>query len=307
VDRDDRTAREGIAEAWSLMARRDWSAALTCWRRIVDRFPDNPSGYAGAGAAFRESGQLEDAEELLGRAFLQFPTSSEVATNYGWVANARRDWHEAVRRWELVRQRYPESPSGYVGGGAALRELGRLDEAEAVLRSGMERLPHNIDIAVTRAGIASSRGDWTEALRRWDEVRSRFPDSASAVVGGAAALGKLGRLDEADRLLAEGVERCPARADIAVAFARLAEQRQDWPEAARRWQLVRLRFPDNPAAQPGLDAARQRSPAKEERLGSALAVDGNGHSPSTRPAREAAKPVARRSAQRIFGRMSSPY
>jgi tetratricopeptide (TPR) repeat protein len=258
LDRDNGLARDAITEAWSLMSRGNWSAAQQRWQRITERFPENPSGYAGSGAAFREAGDLDQAEEVLAQAFLRFPSSSEVATNYGWVANARRDWDEAVRRWELVRARYPESPSGYAGGGAALRELGRFDEAEIVLLAGMERLPHSADISVTHAGIAGIRRNWPEAVRRWDDVRSRFPSSPSAYIGGAAALRALNRPDEADSLLAAGVELCTTGAEVGLEYARSADQRDDWAEATRRWELVRNRFPDNATARRGADEARQK-------------------------------------------------
>jgi tetratricopeptide (TPR) repeat protein len=240
------------------MARRDFSTALQQWQHIIERFPDNPSGYAGAGAALRDSGALDEAEELLAQAFLRFPSSSEVATNYGWTTHARRDWEEAVRRWELVRVRYPDSPSGYAGGGAALRELGRFDEAEAVLRTGLELLPSSADIAVTHAAIAGYRRNWPEAAKRWEDVRARFPTSSSAYLGGAAALRALGRNEEAENVLAEGVELCPGQSEVAVEYARLAHQHEDWAEAMKRWELVRERFPGSTAAQKGAAEARQR-------------------------------------------------
>ena len=258
MDRDKETAREAIAEAWSLMARGNWSTALQHWQRIMERFPENPSGYAGAGAALREAGGLDESEEVLTQAALRFPSSSEIATNHGWIANTRRDWSEAVQRWESVRARFPESHSGYAGAGAALRELGKFEEAEAVLAAGIERLPFSVDIAVTHAGIASMRRDWVEAARRWEGVRLQFPRSPSAYTGGAAALRALGRLDEADNLLAEGVIRCPERSEIAVEHARSSHNREDWAEAVQRWALVRERFADNVAGRSGLEEARQQ-------------------------------------------------
>jgi len=159
---------------------------------------------------------------------------------------------------ESVRARFPESHSGYAGAGAALRELGQFEEAEAVLAGGMERLPYSVDIAVTHAGIASMRRDWVEAARRWEAVRLQFPRSPSAYTGGAAALKALGRLDEADNLLAEGVKQCPERSEIAVEHACSAHHREDWAEAAQRWALVRERFPDNVAGRSGLEEARQQ-------------------------------------------------
>jgi tetratricopeptide (TPR) repeat protein len=256
VDRNNETARDAIAEAWRVMARGDWPSALQHWQRIIERFPDSPSGYAGAGAAFREAGQLDKSEEILLQGSLRFPSSSEIATNHGWIANTRRDWQEAVRRWDSVRARFPESPSGYSGGGAALRELGRFEEAEAVLLAGMERLPNSADIAVTYAGIANIRRDWQEAVRRWERVRLQFPTSPSAYISGAAALKALDRLDDADALLAEGVKQCQARSDVALEYARSAHQREDWAEAVQRWTSVLERFPENTAARTGLEQAR---------------------------------------------------
>ena len=84
----------------------------------------------------------------------------------------------------------------------------------------------------------------------------QFPRSPSAYTGGAAALAALGRIDEADNLLAEGVKQCPDRSEIAVEHARSAHQREGWAEAAQRWALVRERFPDNVAGRSGLEEAR---------------------------------------------------
>jgi tetratricopeptide (TPR) repeat protein len=137
-----------------------------------------------------------------------------------------------------------------------LRELGRFEEAEAVLLAGMERLPNSTDIAVTYAGIANIRRDWQEAVRRWERVRLQFPTSPSAYISGAAALKALDRLDDADALLAEGVKQCQARSDVALEYARSAHQREDWAEAVQRWTSVLERFPENTAARTGLEQAR---------------------------------------------------
>jgi hypothetical protein len=106
----------------------------------------------------------------------------------------------------------------------------------------------------------------------------RFPTSTSAYLGGAAALRALGRNEEAESVLAEGVELCPGHAEVAVEYARLAHQHEDWAEAIRRWELVRERFPGNTAAQNGAEEARQRMQrtAREpgdERYGRGLAHD----------------------------------
>ena len=43
------------------------------------------------------------------------------------------DWTDALRIWKEVQTRFPDNPAGYIGAGIALRETGRLDEAESLL------------------------------------------------------------------------------------------------------------------------------------------------------------------------------
>src|SRR5580700_6139242 len=66
----------------------------------------------------------------------------------------------------------------------------------------------------------------------------------SALPPGAIALRELRRFDEADALLADAIARLPDRRAPLIEHAWLASARRDWPEAARRWALVRERFPD---------------------------------------------------------------
>ena len=53
----------------------------------------------------------------------------------------RRDWALASERWGELRRTFPDDASGYVRGAAALRNAGRLDEAEALAREAVSRFP----------------------------------------------------------------------------------------------------------------------------------------------------------------------
>src|SRR5262249_49490799 len=92
-----------IARAWQAMERRDWSEALRWWDAARTLSPDHAAAYAGAGNALRESGRLDEAEQLLGFAVARFPDHGPVAMAFAAVANARRDWSAAVSRWAAVR------------------------------------------------------------------------------------------------------------------------------------------------------------------------------------------------------------
>src|ERR1044071_1285644 len=69
----------------------------------------------------------------------RFPGDAGLAIGYAAAAHRRRDWEETVRRCETLRAALPLEPIGYTLAGAALRELGRYDEAEPLLASACAR------------------------------------------------------------------------------------------------------------------------------------------------------------------------
>jgi tetratricopeptide (TPR) repeat protein len=234
--------------AWLAHARQDWPEALRRWSAVRERFPDVPHGYSGAAVAHRNAGAFDLADALLQDALERFPDAVGLAIEHGWVAHARHDWPEAVRRWDTVRARAPDVPAGYTGGAVALRELGRFAEAEALLREAAERFPAEPHVVVEQAWLAQARRDWPEAARRWDAARARLPGEEVVYTAGARALREEGRADEADRLLREAIARFPDRRSPLTEHAWLAQIGRDWPATVERWAAVRARFPDHAEA-----------------------------------------------------------
>jgi tetratricopeptide (TPR) repeat protein len=170
----------------------------------------------------------------------RFPKQPHYLEGYALVAERQRNFDEASRRWAIVRKKFPHSKLGYVNAVGCLRELNRLDEAEALLRQAMRLLPDDITVLFEYCRIAEARADWEEAHRRWNSLRSRHP---AGFVGAAQALQKLNRATEAEVVLAEGRFRFPIYLDLAVMEARIAEATGNMVEALRRWAVVRQRFP----------------------------------------------------------------
>jgi len=210
---------------------------------------DNPAELVKKLVGLREAGLLAEAESLGKGALARFPESAEVCHEYAMVAYARADLAEAARRWELMRSQIPDHPVSYVMGVAMLRELSRLEEAEALAEAGLIRFPEEAAIWNQHAQTAFDRHDLPEAARRWEETRIRFPDVVDGHSMSAMALRELGRLDDAEALAKAGVVRFPEDAGIAIQYAWTAYVRPNWPEvrpdALARWEDVRHRFPDN--------------------------------------------------------------
>jgi tetratricopeptide (TPR) repeat protein len=218
--------------------------SLRRWAALVDLYPDRPGGVTAYLTALREEGALDVAEARAAAAVEAFPAAAGIGIEWARIAAARADRPEAVRRWETVRARFPTNTTAVAGHAAALVAANRPDEADAVLRDGVARFPDRLDLASDYARLAQSRQDWAEVLRRWEEVRTRFPDRPAGYAGVAEALGYLRRADEAEALLLEVASRFPTSRDILFALARAAHARQDWETAIARWEQVRAVLPD---------------------------------------------------------------
>src|SRR4051812_43394503 len=224
--------------------------------------------YASEAVQLRESGRLEQAEALLSEAIERFAAEPRPRVEWALLAHAHHDWPEAVRRWELVRAKFPNEAAAYAFGAAGLRELDQYEEAETLLDAGRERFPDNLGIACEHAWLATHSRAWAKALRRWELVRKQFPDRAIGYTGVASVQRELRWFNEAEATLTDAIERFPTEAAPCIDYARLAEMREHWAEAAARWETVRERFPDHPAGYAsGASAYRELGrPDEEEAL-----------------------------------------
>lgn len=187
------------------MSQRNWSAALIAWNEARTLGPDRPGVYTGTASVLKECGRLTEAEELLLGAIERFPDSEQIAISLASLANVRRDWPSALRRWESVRQKFPHNPSTYVGSLAALSGAGRTEEADALLpaaqavldatrASGAETLS-SLWLELT---LAKVRCDWPSVRRLVDSIIAREPvASQRALLARAQACWHMGEIESA--------------------------------------------------------------------------------------------------------------
>jgi predicted Zn-dependent protease len=236
-------AQDRVGLAKSALARRDWTEALEIWNSVIEEQPQQVVGYLGKGQTLREMGRLDEAEAALADATERFPQNVWPLATHADIARRRRDWHEALRRYETVRDRFPHYPIGYLGAAQALEGLERLDEADELGAEAVERFPANDWAALAYSRLAMKRHDWGEAMRRWDLMLTRFPRDQRAVAGKAETLIRAGRLDESEEAaLAAATKDFPDDASLAGGRDMLASHHVD--AAERRWLHLfrRLRF-----------------------------------------------------------------
>ena len=223
--------------------RGDYAEAVRRWRAVLTSGTPDIEPHIRLGTCLRTLGRIKEADATFDEAVRLDPHNIRVAIERAYVSEAGGDWPEAIARWRSLSERVKVGAT-FAGQARALTELGRLDEAEAILRQGLTFYSSDLEIGTARAHLAERRGDLTVACERWAELRRIGPYLQTGYHGGAKCLFKAERHVEADAVMREAIERFPDEKWPLGDFADFAQRRGDWHEAAARWEAFRSRFPD---------------------------------------------------------------
>jgi tetratricopeptide (TPR) repeat protein len=226
--------------------REDWDEALSRCKVIREQFPAVLWGYVGAANALDHLGRRDETRALMETGLARVPAEEDPFGVYCGLAQNRKEWLEAISRWEGYRRRFPDHAVGYAAESVAMRELSRFDEAEALVLEGLRRHPTDHELLINHAFVATARKDWDQALDRWQGYVDRFPDKSVGYVQTGLALRELGRFTEADAILREALRHFPDDSEIISNYAWNAYHKADWLEALRRWKAYCERFPNDP-------------------------------------------------------------
>jgi tetratricopeptide (TPR) repeat protein len=153
------------------------------------------------------------------------------------------DSARALEIWRELNAQFPEMSATSETGLKLALNLGCFDEAEALMQQGRRRHPARAQFFLLGlARVAHRRGNAEDAVRQCTVLLRKFPRAADGYHLAANCLIGLGRHDEADAMLGRGVIRLPGDFNMNVHYAQSAMHRRAWPEALRRWELVRNCF-----------------------------------------------------------------
>ncbi len=234
--------KNDMVEALELLERGQLARAKQIWQRAYEKYPEQASRSQSAVKLLLRLQLYDELEQLLARGLKRYPSDVWLLAASAQTAYERGNLDEALLRSETLRKKHPFSDKGYWIAAAALSQLNRPEEAEAIFVKALKILPNDAALLIEYAKLAERKKDWGTALERWNTLFALCGHLAG-ISGGATALARLGRFDEADTLIASVVHRAGTDDLVWMASARVAEARGDWEEAARRWAIYRNRFP----------------------------------------------------------------
>jgi predicted Zn-dependent protease len=210
--------------------RGDLAEALRRWHLMRERVEDQ-AGWVGSARVLCLMGREDEAVALLDQARWRFQSRPEPMVELAQICHRRGPSEEAARQWASVRDLFPQIEEGFIAGARALCELGRPDEADAVLRRYAEK-PDPSPGGMSQWARSIQPRDPREAARRWAVVRERFPEREEAYVLGAEALDAIGETAEAQQVrmqtrVARRRPLAPEQSIIDMNIASVDNQRSD--------------------------------------------------------------------------------
>jgi len=173
------------------------------------------SNYESA-LAYYQKALLEDPNDV--------ETMGKVATSY----ICTEDFEKALEISERLIAQAPADFRTYLMKGHSLVNLNRLEDAVAAYSHGLkyttEKPEARVTLLTSRSNAFLIGGDWEEGLSDAEKALEISPDEHTAILNKCMALKKLGREEEADKILQDALPKIESRYSRACAFAMLGDK-----------------------------------------------------------------------------------
>lgn len=199
---EQRMAEIKAATAWDMGRQQflvgDLRKALDSVDQSIQLNSNVAKSHSLRGRILIELGQLEAAVESFRRAAAVDPGYVEAHYYLGIVHERFSDFESALASYTTAMQLDPSDAQHVVAAAEMLTELGRLDQAQALLESRHADFAHNAGVRQTMGHLAMLRDEPGTAVLRFREARMLAPDDPSVLEDLALAQMAAGEWAEAE-------------------------------------------------------------------------------------------------------------
>ena len=259
--------------------RQDYEGALAWFEQAAASGPEpgNVTARLQAADMLRELGRFDEAEAAYRAVLERAPGQFQALLGLGLTARRRGD-DRAALPWfqEAAQSREPGSVGARLHEAEVLRELGRLDEAEAAYGFVLERMPAHGPALASAAVNARLRGDRATALARLQRAVAADPDHIGARLELATELRDLGQIEAALEAAQEMRRRHEQDHRPWLSLAQTWRRAGDHATAHRLLEEARAAHPEHPLVLAELAVEERwagRPLAAEKLLGQVLGRD----------------------------------
>ena len=234
-----------------------WQEAAGHFNQAAERGGPRPGVLHNLALAYEKAGRFEEAEGTYAEAASKARRHTRIMTSWGIVALQRGDYEVAAGRLDRAREvGGDEIPTAmwFWARSLAAAALEEVEEAEVLLREGLEAHPDNVVLRNNRAVLLELLGDLDQAE---EALRAALAEDPS-VPQLSKNLGDLhyraGRYDEAWDAYQRAVKLQPKLGDdVYFKLGNIAYKRLDRESAAALWRKALELNPGHELAQTNLD------------------------------------------------------
>ena len=223
-----------------------WQDAYQLWDMLIQAFPNLLDGYSGVARTLHKLGRVDEAKAVRCAMLQRFPDDPFLPWSLACLATEWHDLPEAIRWWSKARALFPERLEPWLISGRFMRQLGRHDEADPLLREAVQRFPAEPASAIEFALVARDQGRLDEALARLTLVTERFPEVFEGWLEAGRLVRDRSQSEQAEAFFQRGMRHCPEQPWLMFEYAQTPGQAAlpNWPETLPRMARLRERFPD---------------------------------------------------------------
>ena len=223
-----------IGLALTARKRGDRTGALAWFRRAADGDLDNTFLALAIGDELRETGDIEGAERQYQTLLDRMPQNYGVLLGLGLCARRRGDRVRALEYFRGAAAANPKAIFPLLAAADELRELGRIEEAEAEYGKVLASHPGHEQALLGFAFCARRRGDRKSALDWFRRAAATGSTNVFCTLAIGDELFHLWRLDEAELHYRRALDDAPVSARALLGLGNCALRRGD-PAAAYRY------------------------------------------------------------------------
>jgi predicted Zn-dependent protease len=250
----DQALRQAVA---AVAPEADQAGLVRRWE-TAQRGADALKALRRLAIELRREQQSDLARALLAHVAEALPQRAGLLALQAELAGKARDHAAALRIGNDLRERFPASPLGPRIVLDAQLKLGKLDDAAATLHLLPKALQASDWALLAAVSLAERRQDYGAMLTAAVALRELDPARPDGMIAQAAALARLGRLAEAETVIAAALAAFPRATGVLRQAASLAEQSGDMDRALHHWAELRAQAGDSVAGYNGAFRTLQR-------------------------------------------------
>ena len=234
---------------WALGDQQRHDEALSAFEAALEWEPDNIDALRWRATELRYLERFEDAEAAVRSALSIQPENAGLYVELGWVLDASQRHEEALEAFRSALVTEPDNPDALRWQATELRFLGRLDEAEAVVRTCISGNSDSAALHIELGWVKAAKSADDEALAEFEAALALEPTNLDALRWRTTELAALNRTADAEASARAAIDALPEAPELQLDLGWFLTLQDRQPEALAAFDSALVNDPDN------LDAA----------------------------------------------------